>query len=140
MSIQSSINQLLSTAYISQAVAAHTPEGQAKTYERKAEKYFKTAAENDFQGEVGEFAYEASREAEERAAELSPTPARVERAAEIAQERWEEANPIKTEATLIDPKTNKPMKMSNATATKIAANSAKMAQEEKRLLMTGGRI
>ena len=139
MSIQSSINQLLSTAYISQAVFAHSPEGQARGAETRAEAYAKIAEKHDFVG-AGEYAYEKQREAEEQAAELSPTEERAERAAEIAQERWEENHPLKTTSTLIDPKTDKPMKMTSTTAAKVAENSLKMAQEEKRRLITGGKI
>ena len=139
MSIQSSINQMLSTLYVGSAVFAHSPEGQAQAADRRAEVYAKIAAEKDYVG-AGEYAYELQRQAEEKAAELSPTEERVTRAADIAQERYEEENPLKTTSTLIDPKTDKPMKMSSTTAAKIAENSLKMAQEEKRRLIIGGKI
>lgn len=139
MSIQSSINQMLQTLYVGSAVFVHSPEGQAQAAERRAETYAKIAEEKDYVG-AGEYAYELQRQAEEKAAELSPTEARVTRAGDIAQERFEEENPLKTTFTLIDPKTNKPMKMSSTTAAKIAENSFKMAQEEKRRLITGGKI
>lgn len=90
-SIQQSIGGLTGSIFAATAMGSHliqgSPEYQAGKIEKEAEKLrvgsMDTAAE-----EVG---YEKSRELEEKAAKLAPTPERLARVQEIQWEREEEA-------------------------------------------------